>query len=129
MGIEDALDAAPSGGHRELWLAARPMVRRHVCRLVVVGADPREILVLIADRGTVITEVVQMDVPEMVLQVGDPFVSVLVGKQRGVAAAVLRGVDVHLAALPRGSFSVVTVPAGATPMIAVCAMVDRRTLS
>lgn len=127
--IEHALDAAPLGGHRELWLATRPVVRRSVGRLTSRGADPRNILVVIADHSTVPAEVIQLVCPAVVIQVMDPMVAVLVGEQRSVVAAVLGGFKAYLARVPPGSFAVVTAPAGATPMISMSRIVDRRRLS
>lgn len=127
--IEQALDAAPRGGHRKLWLAARPVVRRSVCRLVANSVDLGEVLVVIADDGTVIAEVVQVLCPEVVVQARQPFVAVLVGEERMVVAAVLGSVEAYLATVAGGSFAVLTVPAAETPMVATVRVVDRRQLS
>lgn len=127
--IEHVLDAAPPGGHRELWVAARQVVRHAVCRLVLGGVDPREILVVIPDHGTVTSDVIHVVFPEAILQQEEPLVAVLLGEQRHVVAAVLRGVETYTATVPAGSFAVVTVPVGVAPMISMSRVVGRRNMS
>jgi len=127
--IEHALDAAPSDAHRRLWVAARPAVRREVCGFVVGGVEPDDILVVIADHGTIVAKMIPILRPEAVDLGREPLVAVLVGEQRQVATVALNGLAAYVARVPADSITVVTVPAGATPMVAMSRVVDSRKLS
>lgn len=122
--IEHALDALPKE-HSELWVAARAAVLRRVSVLWAMGIEPAEILVVVADRGTPVGEIVA----ELLESTAQPTVLVVWGAYRRRLLPLWPSLEGYLGPNHRDDLTLVTAPSGSDPGVSTCRVVDRRKLS